>query len=349
MDIVPSEVLEPPGRDEYRHLDRPACAQVLDGYLRRLARQDALCRRVLGQLAAAFLARRGHHKLGFARLGDYARERLGLSAREVQELARVADGLERLPGVAAGFDRGELSWSHVRLLVAAATPETETAWVECARTETVRGLRAAIDRGAASVCASDEDDTVDGEPRVRFWQRCPRRVRTLWREARELASRMEGAERPAWRAAEAVAAEGLSAAEATVAAGAPDVPCEPGDVPRAGDFSPVDELVPADVAALLRDADHLTPFVLDGRLRAALGAMQRIDSQIGRLLRVMADRRLHRSFGFSSLAGYVRERVGVSPRKARALIALERRSAQTPAFADAYREGRISWLRALPI
>jgi hypothetical protein len=304
---------------------------------------------VLGRLARSLLQRHGHHKLGFARLGDYARERLGVSAREVQDLARVADGLERLPGVAAAFDRGELSWSHVRLLVAAATPETETAWIERARGNTVRGLRAAIGGGAANVCVPDEDDAVDGEPRVRFWLRCPRRVRALWREARELASRMEGAELPAWRAAEAVAAEGLSAAEATVATGVPDVPCEPDDIPPPGDLPPVDELIPDGVAALVRDADDLTPFALDGRLRAALRAMQRIDCQMGRRIRLMADRRLHRGFGFSSLAGYVRERLGVSPRKARALIALERRSAQTPALADAYREGRISWLRALTV
>src|SRR2546426_12048268 len=84
--------------------DRRASALLLDGQLRGLAHREALCRRVLGRLARSLLQRHGHHKLGFARLGDYARERLGLSAREVQELARVADGLERLPGVAAGFD-----------------------------------------------------------------------------------------------------------------------------------------------------------------------------------------------------------------------------------------------------
>src|SRR5437899_12993917 len=90
MEIVPAEILEPPGRDEYRHLDRPACAQVLDGYLRRLARQDALCRRVLGRLAAAFLGRRGHHQLGLAPPGAYTPERLRLSGREVQAPARAA-------------------------------------------------------------------------------------------------------------------------------------------------------------------------------------------------------------------------------------------------------------------
>src|SRR4030095_7336835 len=84
--LVPSELLQVPARAEARRIDRWACAPLLDGWLRRLARQESVCRRVVGQLAA-FLRRRGHQRLGFARLGDYTRERLGLGARAVQGLA----------------------------------------------------------------------------------------------------------------------------------------------------------------------------------------------------------------------------------------------------------------------
>src|SRR5438105_3641049 len=95
MDVVPAEVLA--DTVDRRTVDRDLCALQLDGYLRRLARQEAVCRRVLGRLARSFLAGRYHHRLGFARLGDYTRERLSLSAREVQELARVAEPLELRP------------------------------------------------------------------------------------------------------------------------------------------------------------------------------------------------------------------------------------------------------------
>ena len=98
-----------------------------------LTQRDAVCRRVLGRLARALLRWRAHHELGFARLGDYARERLGLSAREVQSLARVEDRLRRLPRIAAAFEAGEVSWTHVRLLVEKATPEDEAGWVTLAR------------------------------------------------------------------------------------------------------------------------------------------------------------------------------------------------------------------------
>src|SRR5262245_47005383 len=113
---VPVEVLAPP--DAYsRGFSRDDAALVLDGYLRRLASQEARCRTVLGRLARRFLRTSGHHTLGFARIGDYSREQLGLSGRELQSLATVSERLERLPAVRAAFAAGQVSWAQVRLLV----------------------------------------------------------------------------------------------------------------------------------------------------------------------------------------------------------------------------------------
>ena len=95
-DIVPADVL---AADAGRGLAAADCATTLDGYLRRLARQEARARRVLGTLAHGFLCRHHHHDLGFARLRDYTRERLGLSARELQTLAHVVQGMARLPAI----------------------------------------------------------------------------------------------------------------------------------------------------------------------------------------------------------------------------------------------------------
>src|SRR5216110_870796 len=120
MEVVTAEVLA--DTVERRHVDRDLCALQLDGFLRRLARQEAACRRVLGRLARTFLAGHYHHRLGFARLSDYTRERLGLSARQVQDLARVAERLESLPAIAAAFAAGDLSWTQTRLLATAGAP-----------------------------------------------------------------------------------------------------------------------------------------------------------------------------------------------------------------------------------
>src|SRR5439155_27088818 len=99
-DVVPPELLEIPSPQERRRLDRDLCAGLLDRLLRRLARQEALCRRVLGHLARHFLAKRAHQRLGFVRLDDFAREPPGLSGRELQTLAHVAQRTEALPAPA---------------------------------------------------------------------------------------------------------------------------------------------------------------------------------------------------------------------------------------------------------
>ena len=168
---VPSELLVPPeayGRGFCPH----DAALVLDAWLRRLAAQDARGRTVLGGLARVFLRRRAHHELGFGRLGDYSRERLGLSARELQSLATVSARHERLPRLRAAFVDGVLSWAQIRLLTAVATPEDETAWLARAEGRTVRALGAVI--------RTPPDGEDDDEARFRL--RCPRRVRLLWQQ-----------------------------------------------------------------------------------------------------------------------------------------------------------------------
>ncbi|HYR95086.1 MAG TPA: HNH endonuclease signature motif containing protein [Candidatus Binatus sp.] len=346
--IVPPELLVPPSPRERRRLDRDLCAELLDPLLRRLGRQEALCRRVLGRLARPFLLRRAHQRLGFSRLDDYARERLGLSGRELQELARVMKRLEDLPAAARAFAEGALSWSHVRLLVSVATPDTESAWIARARTETVRGLDAAV-ASARGHPPDPDEDAIDGESRTRLRLRCPRRVRRLWRHATELASRMSGARLPAWRAAEAIAAEGLAS---TAADAMPDMearasfaPCNEPACSLA--WEALAEALPDDVEKLTFHADYIDPFQLDARLRAAVHALQRIDFQTGRLLRLVLELRLHRAFGCPTFRDYVRERLGFSLRKARMLLALDRRLAALPALAAAYRDGRLSLARAL--
>jgi hypothetical protein len=141
-----AETLALPWHDELRHLDRALCAEIVDARLRVLARREALARHVLGAIAAVFLHMRAHQRLGFARLNDYGRERLGLSARELQCLAKVAADLQRLPALASAFERGELSWTQLRMLSAVATPATEHEWLAAARGRTVRALLTAIPR-----------------------------------------------------------------------------------------------------------------------------------------------------------------------------------------------------------
>ena len=141
-------LLERPWHDELRHLDRGLCAEIVDARLRALARREALARRVLGSVADVFLHRRAHDRLGFVRLNDYARERLGLSARELQSVAKVTADLHRLPALAAAFERGELSWTqapspHPPPRAPGSTPPA-AARSACSRISSARGLSTMI-------------------------------------------------------------------------------------------------------------------------------------------------------------------------------------------------------------
>ena len=55
-------------------------------------------------------------------------------------------------------------------------------------------------------------------------------------------------------------------------------------------------------------------------MREIMGMLQSIDAELGAVLRRVVDLRIHRALGFDSFVAYVRERLGISPAKARALV-----------------------------
>ena len=94
--------------------ERARFAAGLDLELRLACRSNAAMRRELGAAARAFVRGRAYCRLGFVRLSDYARERLGVSARTLQGAAWLATRLDELPAVSAAYDRSELSRTAAR-------------------------------------------------------------------------------------------------------------------------------------------------------------------------------------------------------------------------------------------
>lgn len=368
--------------ERVRVLERARLAVEIDGELGRACHAEAAARLVVGGVAGELLRRRAYRRLGFVRVSDYACERLGISARALEVAAQVAARLDELPLIAAAFRSGELSWTHVRLLCGVARREDEAEWLARAHSGTVAALEARIAterdaRGHAS--ASDpEDDLIDGEPPVQLRIACPGRVRWLWRYALELARRVAGEQLPTWRAAELIAAEGiasrpigsrvgdrvllafmrlkrrLSRSAATPQHG-PGAPAATVAAPSAGLPGPAvaPEARRADAAAppttIPPDLAGCDAFTLDARLTDAMHAIRRAEPRIGRLLRMIVDHRLYRALGFTSADAYVRERLGISLRKAWALLKIERAVRRDALFARAYESGTLSWVRALTL
>lgn len=205
----------------------------LEQELLRLARLDAGARRVLGLLANRFIHLRGFERLGFARLGDYCTERLGWSARQIQEVARVAAALARLPAIDLAFRSGAVGWSKARLLASLASPSNEARWLEVATTCDVKSLAAVTaaarsaareqkssgrsgfapgmqSKGEAPADFPDDDIDEEAEDRVLVRIECSRRAMRLWNEARRMAPQIAGRPLAKWEVAELIAAEASS-------------------------------------------------------------------------------------------------------------------------------------------
>jgi hypothetical protein len=185
---------------------------------------------VLAALAGRLVPSRGWERLGFARAGDYARERLGLSARALQDLARVDAQFARLPAAEAALVSGALTWTKTRLVCRVAQPEDEARWLALARRLTARALAhevRAVDVGSleAGAVETDEDGAIE-EWRECVRIRCTPFVRGKWGTLRQLARRAAGEALPTWEAMDAVAGRG--------ALGVPARPRRGGDARRDG-------------------------------------------------------------------------------------------------------------------
>lgn len=86
-------------------------------------RAGAPLRRALAAVAGRLVATRAWERLGFARLADYAAERAGVSAHQLQELAHMDAALAGLPKIESALAAGTLPWTKARLLCRVATPE----------------------------------------------------------------------------------------------------------------------------------------------------------------------------------------------------------------------------------
>ena len=344
-------------------LNQPDGLLTLDRRLSALCRERGPLRAVLARIAARLVAARAWDPLGFARLPDYAVERLGLSARWVRSLALVGEALRVYPGLERALATGTLGWTKVRLLARLPRGEDEASWIALARTLTAEQLSKrvrAVDLGSLEAGALDEEAVG-----VVFEARCSPEVRWKWHGAKSVASRVAGHAVPSSEAAELIAAEVLSGLpgdqvweedgcdETGVSWGPPSE--QEADTPTDAD-APEDQGPdrPADPAWLgygaleefLVGLDDADAFELDDRLRRAVCMEQRLEARLGPLLATVWRHWLHLALGYRTREAYVRERLGMDPTRARALVRLEHAAAASDLFARAFRSGELSWVNA---
>ena len=263
-----------------------------------LARSRGPLRRALAAVAGQVVSTRSWERIGFARLADYARERVGLSARQVQDLAHVNERLATLPATDAALALGRLSWTKARLVARVATAEDEVCWIAYAHRVTTHELERevrALDRGSVEAGGLEVDE--DGRstwPTEGVVVRCSPVVQAKFHRVRQVARRVTGEALPTWACLEAVAAEALSSLRDAAGETSEDEAAHPGPVAAANpcatqrpplelseaEASPAVTEVPPQVRTLLAGLDSADAFELDARLRQAVALEQRIDAEL---------------------------------------------------------------------
>jgi hypothetical protein len=345
--------------------------------LAQLAADAGPLRRELARIAQRFVATDACDRLGFARLGDYTRERLGLSARELQDLARVDVALAELPRVDAALCSGGLGWTKVRLLCRFATARDEAFWLAAAERFSAAGLASRVrrvEREAAGLGASGPELEAEEDARIETLRiPCAEHVPVKWGGVRRLVRRVTGAWVPFAECAEHMAAEVISAlplelepdASASAAVAARPEPLQGGTVREALPETaapsrqrdgvtgaehgppPCGRAPHSALIAELRDGlAQADASELDRRLRRAVALERGLLCRMGPLLAEVADGRLYRDLGLRSLDAYARERLGVAPRKARALLRVERACRRSRLLRAAWQRGSVSWSQA---
>ena len=97
---------------------------------------------------------------------------------------------------------------------------------------------------------------------------------------------------------------------------------------------------PPGLKPLLERLEEADAFDLDERFRRALSMEQRLEARIGPLLALVWEHWVHRALGYTTRDAYARERLGMDPTRARALVRLERALVLNETFARTYRSGR---------
>ena len=349
-----------------RHLLRDEAALLIDELLVKVARGSGAIAVAMGECLDFLCTGDGPMRLGYANLGDYAREELSLAPRTAKEWKRLARDLRTRPVLRAAVRAGEVDLKKAIAIVDVAVGDSESEWVERAKRDTVRGLRAAA-RGDAAPTEEEEKGrwhriVIDLEPEDRV----------VVDRALEVAGKVLRANTPRWQRVEAIAQEYLGShpdprppaevtgegARASSSGSGHDIyallgigPSKPSPELREWLEREYDRWsylhsagpVPAPDAGVDDRDDALR---IHDRLRELASMRRGWDELVGHLSMLLINTGLWRDMKFLDLDHYASERLGMSGRAIEQRAWLERRLWDFPALRRAMRDGRLGYEQA---
>lgn len=334
----------------------------------------------LARAASEFMLQKSWCAFGFARLEDHARERFGRSGRWVKDCAALGRALESLPllGDALTGEDGRRPIGRVATLLVSrvASEDSLGAWIELARTVSVRDLRGAVRaaRAAGSEWPGGNEPGEETEPRAAssgtaldeaFSDRSlvripvPAPLLAAFDETVDLFRSVEGTEATVTSFVEALVGEAFAGAdppdaekspmhvspdpavvEAALARSTDNWRDLPGSSPASWSFA-LAGLSLARLQEVEQAAGSGGPADLDGQIRALIALEDDLQSRLGRVLADMAERGAWPRLRFAGVGHYAEERLGVSRTSAEDRVRAARSLRPFPVIRAAYEEGRI--------
>ena len=122
------------------------------------------------QLVAEFDRRGAHEEMGFAQCATWLAWRCSIAPRSAREHVRVARALKELPLVREAMERGELTYSKVRVVTRVATPDIEEDLVELALQATAAQLERLARAYGRAMNVEDEQRIFDRRHLTYEWE-----------------------------------------------------------------------------------------------------------------------------------------------------------------------------------
>jgi HNH endonuclease len=324
-------------------------ARLVDRLLVRVARGRGALDVAIGEALLSLAQGDRVVRLGYSCIGDYAREVLGIAASTAQKMARLARKLQDRPLLRAAVRAGEVTARQAEAVLPVACGDAEPAWVERARRERVRALKAAVKNPAA-------EETEEDEPWMRLRAQVPPEWRPAVDQAMELGGKADRVTTPRWRRVQGVCEEFLGAHAAPEAEGGADPLLSASsaefDEPErewlekeTAQWAFLGEPEPVAAPESLEDAEADVR-ALDAGLRRLARMRERWGDVLGHLAMLFRKMDGWRRLGFASFDHYCEERLGICPRAVEQRAALERRLYELPTLRKALGERRLSYEKA---
>jgi len=328
---------------------RSEAAMLLDRLLTIRARKSGAIDVALGEYLRMMAIGDRTLTFGYAGIGDYARERLGLNARTAQKMARLARELLTRPFLREAVWTGEVTARKAETILPVARGDAETYWVARARSEPVRALESAVKAAGGSPPQNDEPWELISIP-------VADEARPALEKAMALEGNLLGRTAPKWERIDAIFMEFLGTYGAADEGGEArflhwPLPASDELIERLQEeleketdqWSFLDRVAPVIAPPMQEETD---PARIDAELRRLIRERNQWDEEFGRLAMVFKGLGLWRDARFASFGQYCVERLAMSVRTVEQRIALERRLHVLPPLRQAMREGRISYEQA---